>query len=1120
MSIISNEQAGVFSSLFRGREDVFAIRWYKESSSGYTPAYDVNWDAFAQHKARGGSMKDFPDKSFAQLTEQRIINHLTGKEVIGLYPLLPDNTSWLIVADFDETQSGKQRWQDECRTFMQTCEGFNLPVYLERSRSGKGGHVWLFFNAAYPAYKSRKILLYILEKAKIISPFNKNSNYDRLFPNQDYHSGKGLGNLIALPLQKAALENNNSCFIDPISEVAYPNQWTFLQTIKKITTGALDEIYAAITTALPDKAFDPSGNTSVIGNIQIKLSNQIILSKNQLPIVLISFLREQLNFANADYIIKKRLGKNTFGTEPYFKMLEEKGDSLLLPRGFAGKLLRFCKEQSIGYQLTDERRRFSEVRFLFKAELHGYQQHTVDAASNKDFGVIAAPPGSGKTIIALAIVAQKKQPALIIVHRKQLFGQWIERIQSFLGIAESFIGKIAPDKQKIGTHITVAMIQSLAALDKGNELFTSFGNIIIDECHHIPAKTFRQVIEQFSSYYLYGVTATPIRKNNDEKLIFIHIGEVIHKLDFSNENGLAQSKIAITVRETNLLMPFDYKTDKPETLYQVLIYDTGRNQLIVEDIKAEAAAGRKVLVLTERKAHIETLHQYLKSQCEVMTLSGDDAETVRKSKLKQITAGQFQVMITTGQFFGEGADFDNFDCLVLAYPFAFEGKLVQYIGRVQRGEGIPIIYDYRDMHIDYLEQQFRQRNRYYKKLLNTGQVEKLDELILILNENRVMVNSAECTLPISCLDLPVEIESFKDAAAWKIRVLQYNETTGELVAEIMDYDANPEMSNLGQRKLQFLIIDIIRFRAMDTIQLLHIVKLKKSAIVKSNDAAVQPLVEQPSLPKERTLVKTMKVPFQKLLFSNACVSFSIYIEELAQMVPFEIANPDIRPEFEAVKDYFMKMLKKKMIVVQLGITHADDKIITITANSEDIDQINSNVIDSVRFQLVKKNILGFKGNDRAMNTLDSLLTNQVKLASALFQSEQDLIDNILAIKDAKHYHQLKYLSARHLSGTLKIRFVLNPFSFIFLLAGETQYHIIWETLNSEEATYIWHFDKTLEALRKGLTEVEVILHEIKASNKIQYLKEDHEHFSRVMHDYSDVKSGFVAWKGGVEERLG
>jgi hypothetical protein len=238
------------------------------------------------------------------------------------------------------------------------------------------------------------------------------------------------------------------------------------------------------------------------------------------------------------------------------------------------------------------------------------------------------------------------------------------------------------------------------------------------------------------------------------------------------------------------------------------------------------------------------------------------------------------------------------------------------------------------------------------------------------------------------------------------------------------------------------------------------------------------------------------------------------------MVPFEIANPDIRPEFEAVKDYFMKVLKKKMVIVKFEITYADCKIITTTANSEDIDQINSNLIDSVRFQLVKKNILGFKGNKRAMNTLDGLLPAEAKTASALFQSEQDLIDNILAIKDAKHYHQLKYLSARHLSGTLKIRFVLNPFSFIFLLAGETQYHIIWETLYSEEATYIWHFDRSLEALRKGLGEVEAILHEIKASNKIQYLKEEHEHFSRVMHDYSDAKSGFVVWKGGLEERLG
>ncbi|MGI8638226.1 MAG: DEAD/DEAH box helicase, partial [Segetibacter sp.] len=337
-------------------------------------------------------------------------------------------------------------------------------------------------------------------------------------------------------------------------------------------------------------------------------------------------------------------------------------------------------------------------------------------------GIIVAPPGAGKTIIALAIISQKKQPALIIVHRRQLFEQWIERIEPFLGIPKAFIGKITSGHQKIGTQITVAMIQSIASSPNPTELYKSFGTIIVDECHHVPAKTFRRVIRQFHSYYLYGLTATPIRKNNDEKLIFILIGDVIHQVKPATADQNSSDKIAVTIRETNLFVPFDYKTDTAELLSQILIHDTARNQLITEDIKTEAGAGRKVLVLTERKAHIDVICQYLKNRFEVISISGEDSEASRNIKFKQIKEGHFQVLISTGQFIGEGADINDLNCLVLAYPFAFEGKLIQYMGRVQRGETSPIIYDYRDTYIDYLEKLFRQRNRYYQKLLHNGQL--------------------------------------------------------------------------------------------------------------------------------------------------------------------------------------------------------------------------------------------------------------------------------------------------------------------------------------------------------------------------------------------------------------
>lgn len=1112
----------IFFSLFRGREDVFAIRWEKDGKSGYIPAYDLNWDEFRIHKANGGTLKDFQHKKYSPLTKQRISNHFEGREVVGIYPLLADNTSWFIAADFDESLSSKKTWIEECRIFLKECEDCIIPAYIERSRSGKGGHVWIFFDKPYPAHKSRKIILHLLEQSGIISPFDKNSNYDRLFPNQGYHSGKGLGNLIALPFQKAALENDNSCFIDPENLQAIPDQWEYLKAIERVPTNHLDEIYARINNISVPLQNLKTDSTSTDGTLQISLANSIELNRNEIGTGLINFLRESLNFVNSEYIIKKKLGKNTYGTESYFKALTEKEDKLIIPRGFVGKLLRYCKEQKIQYQLQDNRIKLTSIQFNFRPSLYEHQERAVAAVEKKEMGIIVAPPGSGKTVIGLAIAAQKKQPVLIIVHRQQLFDQWIERIQSFMGIAAAHIGKIAQGKQKIGTHITVAMIQSLAAVKPDNSILSSFGTIIVDECHHVPAKTFREVISQLSSYYLFGLTATPIRKGNDERLIFVHIGDIIHEIKINSQQS---RKLSVIIRETDLMIPFDYKTDQTETLYKALIHDTSRNQLISEDIQAEVAGGNKVLVLTERKEHIEALQQFLKSKCEVLTVSGDDSAAVQKIKMKQVADGQFQVLITTGQFLGEGTDITNIDSLVLAFPFSFEGKLIQYIGRVQRSENIPVIYDYRDTHIEFLENQFKQRNKYYRKLLNTRDLKKFDQLLLIFDEDVVMVNSAEYRLPISCLDIQTPIERFKDGVAWLVQVLNYNEDTGELMTEIINYEAIPEPGSSLQVEFQFLLIEKIKFRTINTSYLLRSVQLRQFPI--SSQVAEQPIepvlqiVPQTAIkkPVDYTLKKTMKVPFVKLQFQQAIVSFSIFIEELKQDISFEIENPDVRPEFEAVKEYFSKVLKKKFISAQLEIRYNEKEILSATALSEDIDQINHSIIDNVRFEFVKRGVIGYTGKpDTALHTVDTVLQSPVGTGK-LFESDQQLVDDILAVKKSKHFHQLKYLSSQHLSQVLKLRFILNPFSFLFLLAGESKYHLVWETLNSEEATYIWHFDKNTEALRLGLKEVDAILKEIRETGKQDYLKKDHHNFSRIMHDYSDDNSGFVSWKGMLEMQL-
>ena len=386
------------------------------------------------------------------------------------------------------------------------------------------------------------------------------------------------------------------------------------------------------------------------------------------------------------------------------------------------QLVGYSKKQGVAYHIEDRRKKHSPVSFHSGIQLHPWQDEALEPTNRKDFGVIVAPPGSGKTIMGLELIARKRQPALIVVHRKQLFDQWIDRIASFLGIPEREIGKYSGSHKNKGEKISVGMIQTLKQQDVSDKIEDSFGTIIVDECHHVPAKTFRETITRYSSYYLYGLTATPMRKNNDENLIFVYIGNILSEIPSEYLDSNQPETIHINIRETSLQAPFDYRIDDYETLSKILVFDTGRNQLIVDDLKKVMNQKKTVLLLTERKAHIEVLNLYLKERFETITLSGDDSKGSQQSKMKQIQAGHFQIVLSTGQFFGEGIDVDQFDCLFLVYPFAFKGKLIQYIGRITRSNQLPVIYDYRDRQIEYFEKLFKKRNRFYEEIRKANQI--------------------------------------------------------------------------------------------------------------------------------------------------------------------------------------------------------------------------------------------------------------------------------------------------------------------------------------------------------------------------------------------------------------
>lgn len=996
---LPDDHIRIFRSVFRGREDVFAVRWEKGSKSGYMPAYSYDPYLYRIHRMKGGTFKNYKDKTYSKLTGQEIRKHLQGEQFIGIYPLLVDNTSWFIAADFD-----KEHWAEESRKLIAACLEAGLPAYLERSRSGEGGHVWIFFEQPYPAVKSRKVLISLLEKTGGFSIFDKGSSFDRLFPNQDYLSGKGLGNLIALPLHGPLVEEGKNCFVDPETLEPYADQWKFLEGIQKVPAAHLDRIYESLghsTQAATDKR-----QAQQTGGLAITLSNAIHLNRSGLNAGLIDFLKEELNFANTEFFIKKKSGRNTWGTKHYFNLVEETEDEIILPRGFIGKLLRFCKKNNIGFNFLDHRGKRETVPFTCSISSRKHQEQVIQVARKKEFGVIVAPPGSGKTVMAIKIIAEKQQPALIIVHRKQLLEQWVDRVEAFMGISRKNIGKIGQGKGKVGKQVTVAMIQSLSkkmATKDAADLSSHFGILIVDECHHIPAKTFHETISKFNTYYQYGLTATPFRKYSDGKLIFTQLGEIIAEVKPQQIDPLKRARVII--RETSLEVPFDAKVDPFETLSKILVHDTARNKLILKDVAKELQKGNRAVIITERREHIQTLEQFLKQSYETVTLSGEDTEKSRKVKWKLLETGNFQVVITTGQFFGEGTDLQNVSRLFLVYPFSFKGKLIQYIGRVQRSEVTPVIYDYRDSKIDYLNKLFLKRNKYYRHL--------------------------------------------------------------EKQATLFD-DPEDEPPPKG-------VIQVNR---------------------------------------------RIEVTMEELDFQYGAIAFSYTVPQISRRLEFEIENDCIRPEFEVLKPYFSKVIGSDKVEVEIHAETENGELVAQVANCPELEKINREIIESVKFRFFDEALVGGKLPSSESTGLPGLEQQQEEgNIEKLYGSEEDLLEYALKKTNARHYKQLRFLAEKHQGSILKLRFVLNPFAFVFLLEGREQFHIILETLDTEEATYVWHQEKNQQGLPENLTAIDEDLATIRNEGRQAFLANQPKNFSRIIHNYSDERKGFILWRDMLEEKL-
>ena len=703
------ERIDLFMTRFRGRDDAFARRWEKwgSSVSGYSPVYT-----------------DTAKNAYSPFTREWAEKHLLGKAQLGVYPLSRDNTSHWIAADFDG-----DGWQTSVTKFASACKTHDLPIAIERSRSGNGAHVWCFFKEAYLAYKSRAIFLAILSQSGVIGAFDKNESFDRLFPNQDYLSGKGLGNLIALPLQGTARKNNNSVFVDPEQDfAAYDDQWEFLQNVPLITTEKLDMLHKELAntdiTGEAHKSTKKSKEKKTV--ITLIIGSTIAIHKEDLFPEFVAYLRDELNLLNVEYLVKERVGLSTWGSRRFLNAIKDTGNHIELPRGFLDNVEQWLSEHHVTYTTEDHRVIKEEVVFAMRAEIFSYQKRAIAEFIQKDCGILVAPSGAGKTIMSLEIIAQKKQPAIILTHRRQIAEQWVERIETSCGIPKRKIGFIGGTKKKALLPITVAMVQTLARMKDINDIADKFGTIIVDECHHMPARMFSDVITRLPGRFLFGLTATPERKYNDEKLITTYLGPIIHivtkdelreKTNYANKNlnDIVGKYDEVIVQRTELLVPFGASLRDFPLLARVISHDASRNALIASDVARSAQDGGKCLVLTERKEHAEILRAYFRKDFETILFTGDLSGVARKRAIQKIASGRFSILIATGQILGEGADISGLDTLFLTFPVSFHGKLTQYIGRINREGGAKTVYDYRDIHVPLLEKMWKNRATHYKK---------------------------------------------------------------------------------------------------------------------------------------------------------------------------------------------------------------------------------------------------------------------------------------------------------------------------------------------------------------------------------------------------------------------
>ncbi len=770
---ITENMANQFFSMFWGRQDVYAKRSVNKETgkAAYYPQCNNFWTNVCHKKIKDGiNCKDCKNRSYKTITKKDILNHLQGNaynasDVIGVYPLLSNGTCRFMVFDFDNHDKDAEEkdfansddtWVEEVESMREICVLNGIEPLVERSRSGRGAHVWIFFDKPIDASFVRKFGFALLDKGAEQINLKSFKYYDRMLPAQDsLPEDSAVGNLIALPLQGKALQDGNSAFIDG-NWNAYPNQWEtlfnkprlsqeFLEEKIKEWSNIIDDIAANAAESDREKPWNRMqhfNKNDVEGKLHIILSNGIYVDNTNLKAAMQNRIRRMAAISNPVFYKNQAIGTSNYDTARWIYLGKDHLSGYIqIPRGLQDELWENIKQADIDYEMEDERQQGRKINVDFKGELRPEQDKALKELIRYDNGILHAATAFGKTVVSSAIIAQKKINTLIILESSALIEQWKEALEKFLNINEGLptyetkTGRVRKRKSLIGTlqgaHdsmtgiIDIAMAGSLCKKGKYHKMMNEYGLVLIDECHHSASETIANVLKEVKAKYVYGVTATPKRGDGLEKINYMLIGPIRYSYtakEKAKEQGIQH---LVYPRFTRTVPPRGVITDKmhPNEAYEIIHNNDVRDEQIIEDVKNCVAAGRTPVVLSRYKDHSEKFYERLKSYADhVFLMTGNNSKKEHRKILEQmhqVDKNESLILIATGSLVGEGFDFPRLDTLFMATPVSFRGVVEQYAGRLNRdyaGKENVIIYDYVDNHIPMFNNMYMKRLKAYKQI--------------------------------------------------------------------------------------------------------------------------------------------------------------------------------------------------------------------------------------------------------------------------------------------------------------------------------------------------------------------------------------------------------------------